>query len=335
MARRAQMNARKSTFRENIDRGIPRHMPVYKGLAQLPHVPKSSVVTVGNFDGVHKGHREILERVVSRAKELQGTAVAVTFRPHPRAFLHATSVPLINTYEEKVEILLGLGVDWVVEEPFTREFSNISADQFFHQVFCHGLEAKALFLGYDFAFGKGRAGNVDTLTRLAAARGIEAEVVPPYQQEGKAVSSSAIRKFLEEGDVASAKSFLGRAFFLRGLVWRGDGRGRSIGIPTANLRTEFRLYPKNGVYVTTTLWRGKRLPSISNVGVNPTFKGDAQDLPLKVETHLFDWKGDIYGDEISVEFHEFLRPERKFSGAEELKAQIQKDFMDARRILGG
>lgn len=309
-------------------------MQVYKGMAELNEAPKNAVATIGNFDGVHVGHQDLLRHIVEHARKIDGTPVVITFRPHPHFVLRPTSAPhLLNTYEEKLELLGKYGIRCVIEEPFSREFSNISADQFVNEFLVRKLNVKVLYLGYDFAFGKERAGSVDTLRRLGEARGVEIHVVPPMKIDGVPVSSSLIRKCLDEGEIPAANSYLGRSFFLQGLVWRGDGRGRTIGIPTANLQTENRKYPRVGVYASRTLWRGQWYNSISNIGYNPTFKGDGTDLPLKVETHLFDFDQDMYGDEIRVEFFAFLRAEKKFSGVQELLAQIQEDFRQAKQIL--
>jgi riboflavin kinase/FMN adenylyltransferase len=309
-------------------------MKLYKGVAELVEAPKSSVVTIGNFDGVHLGHQQLLEAVRKHADRIGGTAVVITFRPHPHFVLRPEVAPnLLNTYEEKHELLFRYGADLVIEEPFSREFSNITPDQFVNQVLVGKLETKVLYLGYDFAFGKERAGSVETLRRLAEARGIEMDIILPYKVNGQPVSSSLIRKQLENGEIEHAIQCLGRPFFLKGRVWRGEGRGRTIGIPTANLATENRKYPKVGVYVTRCLWRGQWFNSISNIGYNPTFKGDGSDLPLKIETHLFDFDSDMYGDEIVVEFYGFLRTEKKYSGVDALLSQIRTDIFDARERL--
>lgn len=309
-------------------------MRLYKGVAELESPPKNSVVTIGNFDGVHLGHQQLLRAIRRHADSIGGTAVAITFRPHPQFVLRPTAAPLlINSYEEKHELLLRYGADLVVEEPFSREFSNITPEEFVERLLVAGLATKVLYLGYDFAFGKERAGSLDTMKKLAQARNIEIHVEEPFKVEGQAVSSSLIRRHLDEGDIPFVNHCLGRAFFLRGLVWRGEGRGRTIGVPTANLRTENRKYPRTGVYATRTHWRGKRFDSISNVGYNPTFKGDGLDLPLKIETHLFDFDADMYGDEIEVEFHAFLRSEKKFAGSAELLTQIREDIVGAKEKL--
>lgn len=309
-------------------------MRVYKGMADLQDAPQRAVVTIGNFDGVHVGHQDLLGEVVKAAARTDGTPVAITFRPHPQFVLRPTGAPLlINTYEEKIELLGKYGMKVVIDEPFSREFSNISPDQFVDQFLLKRLNLNILYLGYDFAFGKERAGSVEVMRRLCAERKIELHVVPAHRVEEKIVSSSLIRQCMESGELEQVNKYLGRKFFLRGLVWRGEGRGRTIGIPTANLQTENRKYPKVGVYATRCKWRGTWHKSVSNIGYNPTFKGDGTDLPLKIETHLFDFDHDMYGDEIEVEFYSFLRSEVKFNGVDALLSQIKIDFAQAKEVL--
>jgi riboflavin kinase/FMN adenylyltransferase len=306
-------------------------MRVYKGMTELSGPPGKSVLTIGNFDGVHIGHQDLLRGVTEHAARIGGVPIALTFRPHPYFVLRPEQAPqLINTYEEKVELLGSYGIQCVIEEPFSREFSNVSPEEFVRKSLVERLDTHVLYLGYDFAFGKARSGSVETLKKLAEESGIEIHVVPARKLGEQTVSSSLVRKSLEEGNIAFVNECLGRKFFLRGLVWRGEGRGRTIGVPTANMQTVQRKYPKVGVYATRTLWRGRWYPSVSNVGYNPTFKGDGNDLPLKIETHLFDFDADMYGDEIQVEFLAFLRAEKKFAGVQELLAQMQEDFVRAR-----
>lgn len=312
-------------------------MKVYKGAADYAERAGKlhSVVTIGNFDGVHLGHQQLLRAISEHAARVPGsTAVALTFQPHPHFVLRPEAAPhLLNTYEEKHELLLRYGAQAVVEEPFSREFSNITPEAFVSQLLVGKLNAKVLYLGYDFAFGKERSGSLGTIRRLAEERGLELHVVEPYKVNGQAVSSSLIRRLLDQADLPFANLCLGRPFFLRGLVWRGEGRGRTIGVPTANIQTVNRKYPRTGVYATRTLWRGAWHPSVSNIGYNPTFKGDGTDLPLKIETHLLDFSSDMYGDEIQVEFHAFLREEKKFAGVDTLLAQIRADISAAREKL--
>ncbi len=309
-------------------------MKLYKGIAELRSAPKNCVVSIGNFDGVHLGHRALLNAAVSHAASIGGTALAFTFRPHPRFLLRPQDAPqLLNTYEERLELLVSAGISVVVEEPFTPEFSGISADRFVEQYILQALQAKALYLGHDFAFGKGRAGSVETIRSLVGSKGVETFVVPAFSIEGQTVSSTQIRQFLDDGKIAEANRFLGRPVFLRGVVSRGDGRGRQIGVPTANLHGEMRKFPRTGVYATRTICKGKQFKSITNIGFNPTFKGESDQLPLKIETHIFDFEADIYGETIHVDFFAFLRAEQKFSGVDALLTQMRKDFSDAREIL--
>ncbi|NUM88332.1 MAG: bifunctional riboflavin kinase/FAD synthetase [Bdellovibrionales bacterium] len=304
-------------------------MRIAKGIEDLDGAPPGAVVTVGNFDGVHLGHREILSRVVAHAGRIRGTPVVVTFRPHPHVVLReASEAYLLQTYEEKLECLEAAAL--VLEIPFNREFSNTSPEEFVDGILVKALGAKALYLGYDFALGRGRAGSVEVLRRLAGERGLEAHVVPPLDVEGAPVSSSRIRAALERGSVDEAAACLGRPFSLRGIVAKGDGRGRKIGVPTANLHMELRKVPKPGVYATRARWKGKWHASVTNVGYNPTFVVAGAESPLKVETHLFDFNEDMYGDRLEVEFLRRLRDERKFAGVDELLAQMRIDFAAAR-----
>lgn len=306
-------------------------MRVYKGMTELSTPPGKSVLTIGNFDGVHLGHQDLLRHVGEHAARIGGIPIVLTFRPHPYFVLRPNDAPqLINTYEEKLELLANHGIQAVIEEPFSREFSNITPEDFVRRFLVERLNTHVLYLGYDFAFGKARSGSVETIKKLAEESGIELHVVPARKLGERTVSSSLVRQSIEEGDVDFVNQCLGRRFFLRGLVWRGEGRGRTIGVPTANMQTVQRKYPRVGVYATRTLWRGKWYGSVSNVGYNPTFKGEGSDLPLKIETHLFDFEADMYGDEIQVEFLRFLRAEKKFSGVQELLAQMQIDFAQAR-----
>lgn len=306
-------------------------MKFYKGISTLDFQPNHVVATIGNFDGLHLGHREILKKVIAEAKEKKGTAVVITFRPHPQMALTPVEDPrLLNTYEEKIDLLEAAGVDLVIEEPFSREFSNTSPDEFVNKYLLRDLGAKALYLGYDFAFGKGRTGTVDTLKPLAQARGIELHVVEPFFVDSEPVSSSRIRNALDGGNNEEAAHCLSRPFFVRGTVVRGAGRGRQIGFPTANVSMEFRKMPKQGVHVTQAVWRGKVYPSITNVGKNPTFVEEMDNL--NIETHFLDFDNDMYGDSIEVQFLHYLRPEQKFSGADELVKQIKLDCGKAREF---
>jgi len=293
------------------------------------------VVTIGNFDGVHRGHQAIITLALQKARARQGTCVAYTFRPHPQAALRpGTALQLLSTYDEKLELLAALGVDVTVEEPFSREFSTIEPEQFFSDVLVRALGAEAIVVGYDFAFGRERHGHLEAMQAFCDRSGIELTIVPPQKFDAEVVSSSRIRKHLLGGELEVATNLLGRSFSYRGVVIRGDGRGRKIGFPTANLQIENKLTLPYGVYATNAECEGKTFPSVTNVGVRPTFYQDSKGLSALVETHLLDTTVDLYGRKLEVRFVCKLRDEKRFSGVDELKAQIARDVEAARGVLG-
>ncbi len=301
-----------------------------------------SVLTIGNFDGVHLGHREILHQVLQAAKKRQALACVYTFRPHPQEVLRpGTQVKLLTTYDEKLEVLESLGLDVAVEEPFSQEFFTLSARDFFNKVVLEGFRAKALFVGHDFAFGKNREGNLALLRTLCEENGIELTVISQQSAAGSIVSSTVIRNYLLQGEVAKAATLLGQPFFYRGTVVKGDQRGRLLGFPTANLKIENKLTLPSGVYATWA-WveRGgqrERFPSVTNIGVRPTFYSGENDLPVVVETHLILPTSlstiDLYGERLEVQFVERLREERRFPSREDLVAQIKLDRIQAEEVL--
>lgn len=306
-----------------------------RGIDSLELHRDHAVLTIGNFDGVHIGHQKILHDVVAESKRTGGPACVYTFRPHPQEVLRpGTQVKLLTQYMEKVELLEGYGIDVVVEEPFSQEFFTLSAREFFDRVIVRGFKAVSLFVGHDFAFGKSREGNLDLLRKLCAERGIRLTVCEPQTLDGGIVSSTRIRTLLLEGKVASAARLMDRFFFYRGVVVKGDQRGRLLGFPTANLKVENKLALPHGVYATwAILMRGgkkEKLPSVTNVGVRPTFADTKNPdlLPVVVETHIILPEGetiDIYGETLEVQFVERFREERRFASFEELKEQIRKD----------
>jgi riboflavin kinase/FMN adenylyltransferase len=299
----------------------------------LPHV----VLTIGNFDGVHLGHQTIVKLAVEKARARGGTAVAYTFRPHPQIALRPeaeSTTPLLSTYDEKLELLGALGIDVIVEEPFSREFSTTTPEQFFTDVVLRRLSAEEVVVGYDFAFGKGRSGHLEQLGKWCKDAGIQLTVVQPQKQGSDVVSSSRIRQYLMSGEVDSAARLLGREFFYRGVVVRGEGRGRKIGFPTANLKLENKIALPYGVYATWAIRGSERLASVTNVGVRPTFVGaGASELPALIETYVLDRDFDLYGSTLEVRFVRRLRAEQKFPGIDALKAQIGRDVEQARALL--
>lgn len=313
---------------------------VVRGIAELDRPVSKSVVCIGNFDGVHLGHRALVERARERATVLGAQTLAFTFKPHPQIALKpGTPLSLLSTYDEKLELLQSLGVDLIIEEPFGRQFSTTEPEQFFSETLIGRLNAAAIVVGYDFAFGRERQGHLEQLQAFCAASGVELDVVPPQRLEGEVISSSQIRKHLSVGEVARANGLLGRPFSYAGVVVRGEGRGRLLGFPTANLKLENKLTLPYGVYATRAVRDDRSFVSVTNVGVRPTFAAPAgaalqgTELPALVEAHLLDVTLDLYGSVLKVEFFEMLRPERKFAGVDALKAQIALDAKAARAKL--
>lgn len=312
-------------------------MEVIRGIQNLSRSLVHPVLTIGNFDGVHLGHQQIIRLAVEKAKARGGTSIAYTFRPHPQVALRpGANVQLLTTYDEKLELLGALGLDLVIEEPFSREFSTISPQDFFNDMLLKRLGVEAVVVGYDFAFGKERKGHLQVLEDFCQGSGVELTVVQAQRIGNEVASSSKIRQHLSSGEIEAASQLLGRPFFYRGVVVKGEGRGKKIGFPTANLKIENKLTLPYGVYATwaicESLFPGQMLPSVTNVGVRPTFSSD-RELPALVETHLLDQNVDLYGRVFEVQFVRRLREERRFPGVDMLKAQIRTDADSARKIL--
>ena len=286
------------------------------------------VVTIGNFDGVHRGHRTLLGATCDRARQLGVPAVVYTFDPAPRDVLRPDNgIPRIQTLADKAARLGEVGIDHMVVEPFSREFGAHSAQWFAEEVLGRRLGASALVLGWDFRFGRGREGTVDKLRQWL---NVDVVQVPPFAEDGLIVSSSRIREAVRAGAIELAAQLLGRPHELVGEVIHGDARGRGLGFPTANLVPETALLPPNGVYAVYARWGANRLAGVANLGLRPTFGGGHRRL----EVHLFDFEGDLYGTRLHVELCRFVRPERAFSGVEDLRAQIREDAEAARSWLG-
>ena len=295
-------------------------------------IGRPAVLTLGVFDGLHLGHQLIISRVVERARALSAVPTVITFDPHPRAVLHPESAPpLLQTFDQKVEAFGVLGVEQAIVVRFTPEFARVSAEEFLRDVVYERLQAREVYLGRGFAFGRGREGNIELLRRVSRELGFFADEVPEVRLRGQRISSSRIRELLAAGRVNLARRMLGRPYGVEGRVVRGYERGRTIGFPTANLRPANRVIPRRGVYVTATLIDGSWRRSVTNVGVRPTFESEAEP---SVETFVMDWGGDLYGDVVRVRFLHRLRDERKFNSVEELKRQIHADAARARKYFG-
>jgi len=298
----------------------------------VPHLD-SSVVTIGNFDGVHLGHQKLINELVTTAKKLQTKSVVCTFKPHPRTVLMPQQpVHLLFDYRDQAEMMEKLNVDFLIEEKFSKDLSLMSADAYLENYIERFYKPKHLVVGYDFIFGNQRSGNAELLQNFCKQKGWGLTIVPAYEKDGQIVSSSSIRKLLEHGDLKKAAEFLGRPYYLRGPVRVGYKRGRLLGVPTANLSPEIEFIPRKGVYFTKVTYQDKIYPAITNIGYNPTF--ESQDSYLKVETHIFDFDKDIYGEHLSVELCHFHRDEMKFSSVDSLKAQIFKDIEQGKIYFG-
>lgn len=306
-------------------------MKIYRKIEDITDGFTNTCVTIGNFDGVHLGHQQLFGEVARKARVRQGASVAVTFDPHPLQVLRPDGIKLISNCEQKLELVDMAGIDAMVVIPFSKEFAATTAEYFVDEILLKRLGMKELVVGYDYAFGKNRAGNIPFLRKQGKEKGFEVTVVDAYYLEETLVSSTQIRKLLAEGDMVAARRLLGRSYQIRGEVQFGKQRGgKEIGFPTANLKfAEEDLVPRLGVYVSQVICDGRCYGGIINIGRNPTFG----EQSLVAETHIFDFNQDIYGKPIKVNLLEFLRSERKFDGVKELAAQISKDVVQAQKIL--
>lgn len=306
-------------------------MKIYRDLGQIKESFPHACVTIGNFDGVHLGHQLLFGEVVQRAYRSSGTSVAVTFDPHPLQVLRKEGIKLISTCDQKTELIELAGIDVLVIIPFSMKFAGITAHHFVDDILRKTIGVKELVVGYDYAFGKGRVGNIDFLKQQGAEKEFSVSVVDAHYEQGCLVSSTKVRELVADGRMADARKLLGRYYQIRGEVQLGQQRGgKEIGFPTANLNMDKEdLIPKMGVYVCQVICEGKCYGGVLNIGVNPTF-GEER---LVAETHIFDFDQDIYGKPIKVNLLRFLRGEKKFSGIKELSAQIAKDVIQAKGIL--
>lgn len=307
-------------------------MEIYKNLNKITRPFPDSYVTIGNFDGVHLGHHMLFSEVVSRAYRNKGTSVVITFEPHPlRVIRPDIGIKLISTYEQKVELISLAGIDVLVVIPFTKDFAATSAADFVDEVLIRTIGVKELVVGYDYAFGKSRQGNIEFLKEQGKIKGFPVTVVEPFYVDDMLVSSSKIRELVKEGRMMDVKKLLGRNYQIRGTVQEGKKRGGPVvGFKTANLHlSEEDLCPKHGVYVTQVVYEGKCYGGVLNIGYNPTFGEDR----LAAETHIFDFNQDIYGKKIKINLLKYLRGEKKFSGPAALAEQIRRDILQAREIL--
>lgn len=313
------------------EEGVDHCMILARSLAELkPDRP--SLITIGSFDGVHLGHQALIRNLVESAHARGYHAAVVTFFPHPSVVLRGRKPSFyLNSPEEKAALFAGLGIDTLVTHPFDHAVAQITASQFVDQLIA-ALDFKEIWCGADFAFGHNREGTVDWLKQHGRENGYDVKVVEPVSLTGDIVSSSRIRRALAEGDVSLAAACIGRPYQVPGVVVEGSRRGRTIGIPTANLQVwEERAYPANGVYACRAWVNAQTVDAVANVGVRPTFE---PELHPTIEAHLLDFDADLYGQTLRLDFMTRLRAEKKFNGVSELIEQIKRDITAAREILG-
>jgi len=306
-------------------------MLVIRSIQDIPAGLASPVATIGNFDGVHRGHREIFNRVRDAATECCGMAVVITFEPHPLTVVPSrTKIDLITTAAEKEALIGAAGIDLLLVIPFTPEFSRIAAREFVSGVLVNRLGLKRLVIGYDYAFGRNREGNTDLLTALGKEYGFALEVLPPIGVGEHIFSSSEIRRLVWSGAVHQVVPLMGRHFSLGGTVVRGHGRGKGLGFPTANVVTDHELFPADGVYAVKARIAAGLFDGACNIGAKPTFGGEERTI----EVYLFEFDGDLYGQTLRIFFIERLRGEQTYSDGAALRRAIDGDVVRCRRILG-
>ncbi len=297
-----------------------------------PAAYRGGFVSIGNFDGVHRGHQSMVAALVDQARAADVPAVVLTFDPHPITLLRpAETPPSLSTLQRKVELLTQRGVDCVIAYPTDHALLSLSPEEFFEQIVLAELEARGLVEGPNFCFGHHRAGDVSTLRLLCEASGLTLEIVGPVKIGRQLVSSSKVRALIAAGDLSEAISLLGHSYQVHGLVIRGADRGRSIGFPTANLQGVETLLPPDGVYAGIAHHGGEEHPAAVNLGPNPTFGEEGR----KLEVHLLDFTGDLYGRTLAVDFLDRLRDTRSFAGADELRTQLAQDIEQVRKKAKG
>ncbi|HXE98495.1 MAG TPA: bifunctional riboflavin kinase/FAD synthetase [Dongiaceae bacterium] len=305
-------------------------MQIVTGIDIYDKIIEASGVTIGNFDGVHRGHAEIFAHLKQKSSDRGLPSVVVTFEPHPLKILAPESAPpMITTFEQKAALIGETGIDYLVVIPFSREFSQVSATDFVLNILCGSLGMRHIIIGHDYAFGRGREGNFKTLETLGALNGFTLEDLPPIGEEGVVFSSSLVRSAVASGDVDAASRILGRYYQIYGTVVHGREIGHSLGFPTANIATPNELLPSDGVYAVMADVDGQRVKGACSIGINRTVGGETRTI----EVFLLDFSGHIYDHAITVHFVKRLRPVLKFPDIAALKSAISRDVADTRVIL--
>ncbi|MBI5076100.1 MAG: bifunctional riboflavin kinase/FAD synthetase [Nitrospirae bacterium] len=299
-------------------------------LSKITRPFTNSVITLGNFDGIHLGHQELVRMVMKRAQEIQGQSMVVTFRPHPLKILAPDKCPpLISIYEEKIELFRKLGIDVLVKIPFSLHFAEMTPREFVKKILCDLLGTKEIFVGCNYRFGKGREGTTETLKQMGEEFDFKVNEVEQIFLKSELISSTKIRQLLSTGEVEHAAELLGRPYAITGIVIKGDSRGKTLGFPTANIASKHAIIPADGVYAVKLSARDTCHDGIVNIGLRPTFDTKS----LAIEVHIFDFNEDLYGEEVTIFFIKKLRKEKKFDSADALIAQIGKDIAEAKTVL--
>jgi len=299
-------------------------MEVIKGLENLPTLAKNTIVTIGNFDGVHLGHQKILKFLVVEARKYDLFSLVLTFSPHPEK-IFGKSIRMIQTLDQRLETIKKFGIQGVIVTPFDERFSNLSSREFIQKILVNTLQAKEVVIGENFHFGQNREGDISTLHSLGTRFGFRAHRIPSVIKDRKIVSSSLIRSLLQEGKIEEANTLLGSFYEIAGKVIKGKTRGKALGFPTANVKTENEIIPL-GVFISQVKINSKTLPSITNVGRHPTF--DQEEI--QIESHIIHFDKNLYGKEIAIRFIKKIRNEIKFKSPKDLSLQIRKDLEQAK-----
>jgi riboflavin kinase / FMN adenylyltransferase len=305
-------------------------MRIIRGIKNTTEKFSNPVLTLGNFDGVHLGHQAIFKKIVERAKEIAGTAIAFTFEPHPLKVLAPERSPrLLNTFHGKMKLFEAAGIQVVICADFTREFAQQNPGDFARRVLAEAIGVKEVYVGYDYAFGKGREGSIDSLKAIGAELGFLVGAVDAVQVDGAVVSSSLVRDLVSGGRVDEVSRYLARHYSIEGNVIHGDSRGHTLGFPTANIQTANELLPAYGVYAVRVLVGSLHYNGVAAIGVRPTFGEGA----VSIEAFLLDYDGNLYGKHMEMAFIKRLRGEQKFPDADALVRQMHKDVAEAKEVL--
>lgn len=304
-------------------------MRLIRGVKKIKNI-KSSIVTIGNFDGVHKGHQKVLTAAKDRAAKLKLPAVVYTFEPHPlKVIAPHKSPPLLTTLEDKIRLIKASGMDYLVLAKFTKEFASQHPAEFVRDVLVNELKAREVWIGHDYAFGRGKCGTVEHLKEMGKSFGFHVQVIPAYKKRGVIVSSSKIREYIMDGKVKEAEGFLARPYSISGKVIKGRNIGKHLGFPTANISVHNEIIPKDGIYAVRVFLGNKTYKGAANIGFAPTFHNKKR----AVEAHIIGFNGNIYGRKLKIEFIKRLRGEKVFKNIHELAIQIKQDVEKIKRIL--